>query len=111
MQGSKYKVNPPEFVLTHGDVTGLNIIKIGGGLKLVDWDGAMFAPKERDYIFFNGNPYFSTPHDTELREYYTDTWALDSIIGNFESLLSDGSEKADKNDYIEEIKLYLSYYS
>lgn len=118
--GQKYKKQKPDLVLTHGDVTGLNIIVNNDGIKLVDWDEAMFAPKERDLNFLYDNPYFSLEEylqkagksnfDPDLKKYYGQKWALNSILGNFENLLETGSSDEDKKEYIEEIEEYLNYY-
>ena len=119
--GRKYKKSDVQFVLTHGDITGLNIIDTGKSLKLVDWDGAMLAPAERDINFFSSNPHFSiaeylkktgkNQYFPELRSYYGQQWSLDSIIGNFETLLSEKSKYVDRKESIDEIKKYLSYYN
>lgn len=117
----KYKRMNLNFVLTHGDITGLNIIITSeNNIKLVDWDGAMFTPPERDINFLFDNPNFSldkylqlsgqTIFNPEIEEYYSRQWALDSIIENFESLLNDGKSKANRDEYIEEIKRYLDKY-
>lgn len=119
--GEKYKNVKLDFVLTHGDITGLNIIISDNNLKLVDWDGAMFAPAERDINFFSDNPYFSideylkrmnkNQYDPQLRKYYGQQWSLGSIIGNFETLISTKKmTEADKGRCIQEINQYLSYY-
>lgn len=116
-----YKQRKPELVLTHGDVTGLNIIiSNDGDIKLVDWDGAMLAPPERDLNFLLDNPNFSLDKyiqlsgykhfDLQMKEYYGRQWALDSIIENFESLLSGSKSKTDNNEYLEEIEQYLNFY-
>lgn len=118
---SEYKQKNLGFVLTHGDVTGLNIIVTNqGNIKLVDWDGAMLTPPERDLNFLLDNPNFSLDKymqlsghkhfDLQMKEYYGRQWALDSIIENFESLLSGSESKADNNEYLEEIEDYLSFY-
>lgn len=118
--GNKYQKKVIDFVLTHGDITGLNIIDTDEGLKLVDWEGAMLAPPERDLNFFSSNPHFSIKeylkmtrrktYDPELREYYGQQWSLSSILGNFEKLLSSKSKYVDKEECLEEIKEYLSYW-
>jgi thiamine kinase-like enzyme len=117
--GDKYRNSDTQFVLTHGDITGLNIIDTGTSLKLVDWDGAMLAPAERDINFFSSNPHFSIDrylkktsnyqYNQELVDYYGQQWTLDSIVGNFEMLLSEQSKYIDRKESIDEIKEYLSY--
>jgi len=43
---------PLEFVLCHGDIHAWNVlIATDGHLFIVDWDGAILAPKERDLMF------------------------------------------------------------
>lgn len=118
--GEKYQHSKPEFVLTHGDITGLNIIKTDDGLKLTDWDGAMFAPPERDINFLFDVPNFSIDEylrragknsiDPQLREYYGLQWSLDSIIDNFGKLTDASLNVKDKADCIEEIEQYIGYY-
>ena len=116
----KYEDITPDFVLTHGDITGLNIILSTDGIKLVDWDGAMFCPPERDINFLADNPHFDanryltlarrTHYYPELTEYYGQVWSLNSIIGNFESLLRGDKSKGGKRGYIAEFSRYLNYY-
>lgn len=49
------RVDPPEFVLCHGDCHGWNLlIDEREQLYLVDWDTVLFAPKERDLMFIGG---------------------------------------------------------
>ncbi|MCL5676159.1 MAG: phosphotransferase [Patescibacteria group bacterium] len=115
-----YQISKPKLVLTHGDITGLNLIRSKTELKLTDWDGAYFAPKERDLMFLIDHPYFSlkkyyqltseNSYDIQLVKYYQQDWALNSIIGNFEDLINHKKVKKTKQDYIEEINQYLGYY-
>jgi thiamine kinase-like enzyme len=116
----KYEDTAPDFVLTHGDITGMNIILSKDGIKLVDWDAAMFSPQERDINFLSDNQHFDvnrylqltrrTRYYPELTEYYGQEWSLNSIIGNFESLLRGDRSKDEKRDHIAEIRRYLNYY-
>lgn len=46
---------PCQFVLSHGDIHGWNLlIDTHGALYIVDWDALCFAPKERDLMFIGG---------------------------------------------------------
>lgn len=45
----------PEFVLCHSDIHGGNVLIDGSGaIYIVDWDGPIMAPKERDLMFIGG---------------------------------------------------------
>ncbi|KUK77732.1 MAG: spectinomycin phosphotransferase [candidate division WS6 bacterium 34_10] len=89
--------NSPSMVLTHGDITGGNIVETKeGGIKLLDWDEAKIAPKERDINFINDHPAFEMEVykkitgirdiDQNLTEYYGLVWSLESIIENSKKL-------------------------
>ena len=115
--GDFYKNNKPNLVLTHGDITGRNIILAEDSLKLVDWDGALISPPERDLNFLLDNPYFAVDkylrkmgmdrYDPKLKEYYGQQWALGSTIGNLENLLKMDLTPEDQAEYIDEAKEYL----
>lgn len=123
-QADSYKSHHPSFTLTHGDITGRNIIASPSGPKLVDWDGVMYAPPEKDFMFLRSNPFFSfdtyceqvgknfADIDYKLIEYYEQKWAIESILGNFQTLLSQPNlSTLDKQEYFEEIIKYLEDYS
>jgi spectinomycin phosphotransferase len=62
----------PEFNLCHSDIHGYNLlIDIQGALYIVDWDGLIFAPKERDLMFIGGGHGNSsyTPQEEEAMFY------------------------------------------
>ncbi|OGY86736.1 MAG: hypothetical protein A2233_05690 [Candidatus Kerfeldbacteria bacterium RIFOXYA2_FULL_38_24] len=118
--GEKYRSMGVKFVLTHGDITGLNILQTKAGLKLTDWDGAMFSPAERDINFLLDNPNFSLDNYqkkaerdviyNELCHYYGQQWSLESIIQNAEVLLQKENEFIDKKEYLDEIVEYLDHF-
>jgi thiamine kinase-like enzyme len=117
---TKYAHNKPKFVLTHGDVTGLNFIVLDDSITLIDWDDAMLAPPERDLMFIQDNKHFDaglykrkTGHamNLELVKYYQLRWSLDSIVGNFDVLVQHpGLDDDDKQESLREIEEYLGYY-
>ncbi len=115
-----YKKNKPRLVITHGDITGLNIIQVPGDIKLLDWDGCMLAPKERDLMFLNDSPFFNkeeylqkvneTTIDEQLITYYKLRWALDSIVLNLHKLATEKFAEIDEKVKLAEVVEYLSYY-
>jgi spectinomycin phosphotransferase/16S rRNA (guanine(1405)-N(7))-methyltransferase len=121
-EANVYRERSVALVLTHGDITGRNMIQTAQGLKLVDWDEAMLAPAERDINFFYDNPNFSLDHyyecvgkdrarfDRRLMEYYGRQWVIESILENFEKLLAPIPE-SDKQEYLDEINQYIGYCS
>jgi spectinomycin phosphotransferase len=49
------KVSGQERVLCHSDLHAWNVLhRPQGGLKIIDWDEPLMAPKERDLMFFGG---------------------------------------------------------
>lgn len=51
--GALLAADPPPFALCHADIHTANIIVDSlGEIRIVDWDEALFAPKERDLMFF-----------------------------------------------------------
>lgn len=115
-----YKKNTPPFVITHGDITGLNIIQVPGDIKLLDWDDCMLAPKERDLMFFIDSPFFNKEEylqkvdesdiDEQLITYYKLRWALDSIVLNLQILATQDIAEADEKVKLMEVEEYLGYY-
>ena len=66
------RAEPPEFLLCHSDIHGYNLlIDTNGALYIVDWDGLIFAPKERDLMFIGGGHGDSgyTPQEEETMFY------------------------------------------
>jgi spectinomycin phosphotransferase len=53
--GDAVRSRPRELVLCHGDLRGDNLLgDRAGRVWLVDWDGAVLAPRERDLVLFTG---------------------------------------------------------
>jgi spectinomycin phosphotransferase/16S rRNA (guanine(1405)-N(7))-methyltransferase len=63
------RARPETFVLTHGEPHPGNFMRVGGRLRLVDWDTALIAPPERDLWDFGlGDP--------ALQDLYSLRWNL-----------------------------------
>jgi thiamine kinase-like enzyme len=116
-----YRNNPPKLILTHGDITGRNILRSNNGeIKLIDWDEARISPKERDINFIYDNPNFnfedyknisnSDDYNPELREYYGNQWALESILVNITRLQHFKEEYGSREYLLEDVIECLGYY-
>jgi len=113
--------NPPQMVLTHGDITGRNIIEVeDSSIKLLDWDETEIAPKERDINFINGHPGFdmevykkitgSEDIDQSLIAYYALVWSLESIMENAKKLQNHREEYGTREYLMEDITDSLNNY-
>jgi thiamine kinase-like enzyme len=121
-KASEYYIsNPPEMVLTHGDITGRNILRTeSGDIKLIDWDEVKIAPKERDINFLYDNLNFdfkyyqsitkSEDFNPDLRKYYNDLWALESILVNIQRLQYFKEEYGSREYLLEDVIECLGYY-
>lgn len=44
-----------ELVVCHADIHPFNILRTANGFVMIDWDGMMLAPRERDTMFYTGD--------------------------------------------------------
>lgn len=86
--GRVLQSKPPGFVLCHADIHTANIlIDKEGRLFVVDWDGLLFAPRERDLMFVIGARqaplffvgYANTQIDRVAVAYYRYEWVVQEI--------------------------------
>jgi len=60
----------PGFVPCHGDIHTHNLlVQPGGRLRVIDWDEALLAPRERDLMFVMGSPIGLAPGERELARF------------------------------------------
>ncbi len=110
--GARLRERPAPTVLCHGDAHAYNLLLADGGvLWLVDWDGAVLAPRERDLMFvvegvladalvtpaqqadfFAG--YGDAAVDPTHLAYYRCTWALEDLAGFAHEILDDPDRTA-----------------
>lgn len=62
--GRQLCATPPPLVLCHADIHTANLlVDEDGALHIVDWDGVMLAPKERDLMFITERAAVQHPHE------------------------------------------------
>jgi spectinomycin phosphotransferase len=68
----------PAFVPCHGDIHTHNLlVEPSGRLRVIDWDEALLAPRERDLMFVMGSPIGLAPGERELGLFETGYGPLD----------------------------------
>lgn len=94
------------FVPCHGDVHTHNLlVEPSGAVRVIDWDEALLAPRERDLMFVMGSPIGLAPGERELAlfeagygpvdadperlAYYHVDWAVQDVAGYAEQALLD----------------------
>ncbi len=71
--GRQLQAAPPPFVLCHADIHTANLlVDPDGALHIVDWDGVMLAPKERDLMFVTKRAVIQQPHERSFFAGYGD---------------------------------------
>ena len=104
--GQTLRLEALDYVLCHGDIHEDNILLSDSGeIFIIDWDNAIFAPKERDLFFFGGNGDYLTGYfggqtnsaaapgtcvvDQTVIDYYVLEWALQEIVDYGSRILFD----------------------
>lgn len=103
--GANLRSREFDYVLCHGDIHEDNVLlSEKGNLYIIDWDGAILAPRERDLCFFGSESYpdldkdnlsgyfaSSGPVETDpvLMDYYKIEWALQEVVDYGSRILSD----------------------
>jgi spectinomycin phosphotransferase len=84
--GRSLRAQPRAFVLCHADIHTANVlIDRTGGLHIVDWDGVVLAPAERDLMFFDRaqaafwDGYGRAEIDPVSLAYYRYEWVVQEI--------------------------------
>lgn len=89
--GERLRTANPRQVVCHGDLHDDNVLMSDSGeIRIIDWDGGMLAPPERDLFHFMGvgwNDYMQgydpgrcASVDQALLDYYVLEWALQEVV-------------------------------
>lgn len=93
-----------KWVVTHGEPHPGNVMRTGGGIKLIDWDTVRLAPPERDLWMIAPE----TGADTEAIELYRRWWELSEICSYAALLRAPHADDADTRIARRELETYLS---
>lgn len=87
--GARARSRGPAQVVCHADIHGANILTgADGRLSVIDWDGIMLAPPERDLVFWRNAPEWpeiaaayglAGEPDGELIAYYGHEWVVQEV--------------------------------
>ncbi len=111
----KVKARKLEFVNCHGEPSPGNILTSDNGeVHLLDWDDPIFAPKEKDLLFFKDNvepvrkgySLFSKDSniDRDLMEFYGHMWNLGEIADYGGKLLFENHGDAQNQIWLDNLK-------
>ena len=110
-------------VICHADIHAWNVmVEPGGGIVIVDWDSAMFAPRERDLMFVDGvaggheaDPeaffagYGQVEIDADVMDYYRVEWTVQDIAEFAAHVLLD--DTAGDDDRAETAAIFVSMFA
>jgi spectinomycin phosphotransferase len=103
-----------EFVVCHADIHPYNIMNTRHGLVMVDWDGIMLAPPERDLMFYAHDMRSTTElHraygldyklDEHLITYYAYEWVLQEFTDYLTRLFDTGLRDEPRHHALDEFR-------
>lgn len=117
--GNKLKKSNNEFVNCHGEPSPGNVmVSESGEIYLVDWDSPLFAPKEKDLLFFDkfswvfegyGEISKDAEINTDARKYYTHLWNLGEIVDWARRVLFKENSDEENKHNLDKLKEFLDY--
>lgn len=117
--GNKLKKSNIEFVNCHGEPSPGNVmVSESGEIYLIDWDSPLFAPKEKDLLFFDkfnsvfegyGEISKDAEINTDARKYYTHLWNVGEIVDWAERVLFKGSSDEENKHNLDKLEEFLDY--
>jgi len=104
-----------EFVNCHGEPSPGNVLSSNSGeVYLLDWDDPIFAPKEKDLLFFKDNigpvmrgySSFSKDNniDQDVMEFYGHMWNLGEIVDYGGKILFENHNDAQNQIWLDNLK-------
>lgn len=104
-----------EFVNCHGEPSPGNVLSSDSGeVYLLDWDDPIFAPKEKDLLFFKDNiepvmkdySLFSKDNDIDqdVMEFYGHLWNLGEIVDYGSKILFENHNDAQNQIWLDSLK-------
>ncbi len=111
----KVKARKLEFVNCHGELSPGNVLSSDNGeVHLLDWDDPIFAPKEKDLLFFKDNVepvmkgYGAFSKDTiidrDVLEFYGHMWNLGEIADYGGKLLFENHSDEQNQTWLDNLK-------
>ncbi len=121
--GQRAQVEDIPYVLCHADPSIGNVIAVDDAVYLIDWDGIILAPKERDLMHFGADdqppsmPVYegyeevaNTLHLNQIAlRYYQLHWNIQEVIDYGARLLFQTIPLDQKMHDLEEMKVFLDY--
>lgn len=104
----RVRANAYELVVCHADIHPYNIMDTPHGLIMIDWDGIMLAPRERDLMFYAQDMRSATDlhraygMNYQLDEYLITYYAYEWVLQEFTDYLGrlfDSSLEADAHEH------------
>lgn len=113
------------YALCHGDPSIGNVIAARDEVYLIDWDGVILAPKERDLMHFGADdqpdkqPLFdgyaevtgeAPTRDETILKYYRMEWNVQEVIDFSRRILFEPDADAEQKDHdLREMDIFLNY--
>lgn len=119
--GNKLKNSQVEFVNCHGEPSPGNIIvSPNGDVYLIDWDFPIYAPKERDLLFFTGDEVrqnavitgYGIQQDQlnkDIVGFYSHQWNVQEIEDFGHRFFFEGITELEMRHNLKELKHFLKY--
>jgi thiamine kinase-like enzyme len=106
-----------QWVVTHGEPHGSNVLTTVNGTRLIDWDTALIAPRERDVWHLDSNAGSAVatysaaggpPADADLLDMYRIQWDL-MEIASYIALFCDAHEDTeDARESLRNLRHYIA---